>query len=224
MGSARTVTAEDIKTRVNLELRNTHQVQFTEAEVLAYINKWLEFIHQFLIESASDLVRTGTGTITTVEGTELYSLSDNSMGDLLTPYKVWVSGSIPMELVPESDRDEYVMSDETDASGYSEPTTFYIEGEYVGFLPFPDDAYTVKVKYYPEFVPLEDIDATIPYRNLFNLQLEEGAKIIAKNRENYGTSVDAALMELFKDRAKAVIDMRQKQNICLSPMIGGYCG
>ena len=224
MGSARTVTAEELKTRVNLELRNTHQHQFVEAEILAYINKWLEFTHQFLIESASDLVRTGTGTITTEEGVELYSMTDNSMGDLLTPHKVWVSGSTPMEMVPESDRDEYVMSNETDASGYSEPTTFYIEGEYVGFLPFPDDAYTVKVKYYPEFVPLAAITATIPYRNLFNLQLEEGAKILAKNRENYGTSVDTALMELFKDRAKAIVDMRQKQKVCISPMTGGYCG
>jgi hypothetical protein len=224
MGAARVVTAENIKARVNYELRNTHQHQFTEPEILAYINKWLEFTHQFLIESASDLVRTGTGSITTEVGTEKYSLVGNNMGDLLTTHKVWVVGSEPMDQCPEDDRDAYVVADETDASGYDEPLSFYLEGDYIGFLPFPDTAYTVNFKYYPEYSPLEDIDSAMPYRNLFNLQIEEGAKILAKNRENYGTNVDAALMEIFKERAKAIVDIRRVKTIAFSPMVGGYCG
>ena len=226
MGSARTVTAEDIQTRVNYELRNTYKVQFTPPETLAYINKWLEFTHQYLIESGSDLVRTGTGTITTVVNTEKYSLTDNDMGDLWTPYRVWPSEYDELEMALESDRQEYVTAQEQGVIAYSIPNSYYIEGDYIGLLPFPDEIYTINIKYYPEFAPLALVTDTIPYRNLFNLQLEEGAKILAKNRENYGTSVDAALMELFKERAKSIVDMRQKRNVKLSVYspCGGYNG
>lgn len=226
MAAARITKASDLQTRINFELRNTYKVQFTEPEILAYINKWLEFVHQYLIESDSDLVRIGKGTFQTEAGVELYSLSENGMGDLWVPYKIWVSTYQPMEMVPESERDPYVANQEAGVDDKSIPAMFYLEGDEIGLLPFPDDVHTVNLKYYPEYSPLISIDDAIPYRNLFNLQLEEGSKILAKNRENYGTAVDAALMDIFKERAKALVDLRQKKDEQFIPInpVGGYEG
>ena len=216
MADARTQTAEQMLDRVNYELRNSHQKQFSSAEMLSYVNKWCEFIYMLLCEDGSDLVRTGTGTITTASGTQTYDLSSNSMGDLWFPYKVWISGYEPMEMCSEDDRYEYVMAVDNGDTNYSIPDRFYIESDTIGLLPFPDDEYTLNIKYYPNFVPLSASSENIPFKNLFNLVLEEGAVITAKNRESYGSSVDAALMEIFKDRALFVTKMRQKQTVAMS--------
>ena len=228
MGDTRLVRATDIRDRVNLELRNQHKVQFEDPEILAYINKWLEFTHQYLIESDSELVRTGMGqvTITKDKEGEAFSMSGAGIGDLLVPYRVWIPGNEPMDMVPEMEKQPYLIDKELGVDNTSVPVDFFIEGDNIAFLPFPDKDYIVKVKYYPDFEPLSVITETMPFRNLFNLQIEEGAKILAKNRENYGTSVDAALMEIFKERAKALAGMREKRQLQFTSFnpSGGYSG
>lgn len=212
MGSAREITASDFKTRINLELRNKYEVEWEEYETLAYLNKWLEFIHSLLVEFESDLVKTGSGSFPTVAGTEVYDLSGNDMGDFWAPVSIWLSGLEEIEMVSESERMPHVILKEQGATAYDQPTGYYLEGDNIGLIPFPDQAYTVKVKYIPEFSPLSSEDGVIPFKNLFNLVLEEGTKIIAKNRENYGSNVDSVLMELFQDRALSILRKRQKQS------------
>ena len=217
MGDARVVTVSTLTTLFIYELRNTHAKQWDYSETLSYVNKWMEFVHQILAEHESDLVKTGSGYLATSEGTELYSLSANSMGDLLFPATVWRSGVSDLELVPEWGRMEHVIADEQGSSPYGQPDSYYIEGDYIGLLPLPDSTgYTVKLKYIPDYTALT-ATSTMPYRNLFNNVLVEGVKIISKNREEYGTAVDAALMELFQDRAMSIVRKRQKQDTRIFP-------
>lgn len=213
MGSARTVLISDMTTLFNFELRNEDQQQWEAGETLAYVNKWLEFVHSFLTEHESELVKTGSGSFTTTEGIEIYDLSANTMGDLIVPLTVWLSGLGEIDLVEESERMVHVISKEQGNTSYSQPSSFYIEGDNIGLLPFPDSTtYTVKIKYIPDYTALADTDSTMPYKNIFNNVLVEGVKIIAKNREEQGTAIDAALMELFQDRAMSIIRKRQKQD------------
>jgi len=216
MGDARTTTVANITTRFNYELRNTQAVQWEAAETLNYINKWLSFIYMILVEHESDLViNTTPGSFVTVVGTPTYDLSTNSMGDLLVPIHVWLDGLAELEKAEESDSMAHVISKEQGNTSYSQPSSYYIEGDNMGLLPFPDDIYTVKVKYIPDYTELTLTTESIPYKNLFNNVLVEGVKVIAKNREGYGTAVDAALMELFQDRAMSILRKRQKQNASL---------
>ncbi len=220
MGSARTVTVEDLTTLFNFELRNSDKVQWEADETLAYVNKFLEIIHIILAEHESDLVKTGTGSFTTSEGIELYDLSDNSMGDLLYPCTVWLSGLGEIEQAEETDRMPHVISKEQGNTSYNQPSEYYIEGDNIGLLPFPDSTtYTVKLKYVPDYAAVV-LGRTMPYKNLFNGVLVEGVKIIAKNRENDGSAVDAAIMELCQDRAMSVLRKRQKQTVQLTPYLG----
>lgn len=219
MSSARAVSVSDLTTRFNFELRNSSGKQWTTTETLEYVNKWMEFVHQILSEHESDLVKTGTGSFTTSEGVELYDLSVNAMGDLLFPVKVWLSGITEIEPVDESDRMDHVLSDEQGNGAYSQPASYYLEGDNMGLLPFPDSTgYTVKIKYIPDYTALL-VSSTMPFKNIFNNVLVEGVKIIAKNREEYGTAVDAAILEIFQDKAMSIIRKRQKQDMRLSPVL-----
>lgn len=211
MGSARTVLVSAMTTLFNYELRNSDAKQWEAAETLAYVNKWMEYVHMMMAEHECDMVLTGSGSFTTVEGTETYDLSANSMGDLWFPVHVWCDSYNELEQVSEAERMSHQIAYEQSASAYSQPSMYYLEGDNIGLLPFPDDTYTINVKYIPDYTALTTA-STMPFKNLFNNTLVEGVKIHAKNREEYGTAVDAALMELFQDRAMSVIRKRQKQN------------
>jgi hypothetical protein len=181
------------------------------------VNKWAEFLHDILTEHESDLVKTGSGDFVTVAGTEFYDLSDNDMGDLIVPLKVWVSGSAELEPCDESDRMEHVIAQEQGTTAYNEPSHYYMEGDNIGLLPIPDAVYTIKLKYIPNFAGIAAITEAMPFKNIFNNAFVEGVKIIAKNREGYGTAVDAALMELFQDRCMSILRKRQKQDVRFTP-------
>ncbi len=144
------------------------------------------------------MVRTGTGTVATVNGTETYDLSANSMGDLWVPYKVWITGSDPMAQVEEEDRWSYIDSDGNLSN--DEPVEYYLDADhYIGFLDEPDAAYTVNFIYYPNYV-YESSDANnVPYRGQFNSSIIEGMKMWARNRSRSPASVEAALLAYFQD-------------------------
>lgn len=219
MGSLRIVTVESFLQQVNFELRNIAKVQYIETEIISYLNKWLEFINQNLIESESELVRTGLGALNTVIGQEKYKLDDFDIGDLVAPYKVWIAGKGIMEQVTEDDRYPYVQANEEAINSANDiPIKYYIENDIIGLLPFPDDVYPINIKYYPDFTPMIDNTSILPYRNLFNLQLQEGIKIIAKNREMSSSVIDSALMELFRDRIISILSMRERHQVKLSPV------
>lgn len=225
MGDARAVLISSLTTLFNYELRNEHAKQWDATETLSYVNKWLEFIHMILIEHESELVQTGSGTITTVAGTDEYALADNSMGDLLAiPHgdddysRVRISGVGILTLGDRKDRTAHLISKDAATTAYSQPSEYYLHGGNFCLLPFPDAVYTIYITdYMPDYTAITAVTESAPYKNLFNNVLVEGVKIIAKNRESYGTAIDAALMELFTDRAMSIIRKRQKQDFGLEP-------
>lgn len=219
MGSARAITAADLIAQIDYDLRNsTSKTQYATAELFVYLNRCLELVYQVLLDSESELILTGTGTITLSAGTSVYSLTSNSMGDLWVPYRVWISEYDPMEEGEEEDRYPYLrLEDEGDTSSRTRPTSFYLEGDNIGFLPYSDDTYTANLKYYPNFVPLSASTENMPFKNLFNMQVAEGVKLFAKNRNNDALSVEASLMEVFQQRALQIMWRRTKQNYRAEP-------
>ena len=212
MGSARTLNAASFISQIDYELRNTNQLNPTAAESLVTLNKMYEMIYMILADMKSELVRTGTGTITTVAGTETYSLSTNSMGDFWMPWRLQVKQYAPLVQVSEDDRWDYkIYEDATPATTTSRarPTMFYVSSGNVGLLPIPDAVYTVYVFYIPNFVPLATSAAGMPFYHLFNQQIGEGMKMLFKNRQESPNSIiDGLLMQMFQKRAFHVARMR----------------
>lgn len=220
MGDAQETTISAMFSRIRYELDDIDSKQWVDAELLGYYNKWAGTIHRLLVMDKSELNRTGTGTITTVSGTEAYELADNSMGDFWAPYRIWVYGYEPMTQCNETDRMDYEALDGTLESGM--PTRFYLDAGNIGFLPAPDDEYTIRLKYWPNFVPAEiaDIATDItPFMGAFDLQLEHAIMFSAKNRGRQNSSIEVSLMQLHQDLALDVVRMRRQQTYSISPAV-----
>lgn len=170
MGSARTITTNDFIDEIRHELRDVDEAQYTDDELLVYVNRCYELITQILIDDNSELAATGSaGSITLADGTETYDLASNSMGDLWLPFQVGfddngerlyaiyltdASGNVypPLEMCDYQDRYDYLTSGSTSEG---RPTAFYLHGDYIGFLPVPDATYTCTVdRYFPNWEPL----------------------------------------------------------------------
>ncbi len=222
MGAARTVTGTIIISNVQTELRENTVTprDFTSDILFIYLKKCHGLIYDILVEEESELILTGTGNFTTVAGTEGYVLADNTMGDLIKLHKIWVSGRDPMTEVVESERYQYqLMEDEGDSSARQEPDEYYMEGGKVNLLAYPDQAYTVYVKYFPNFVPMTASTENMPLRNLFNSSIEEGMKLIAKHSHNRAINVDAALQQIFHDAAMDITYGRKKNDARFYPIM-----
>ena len=214
MGDARTVAASSIITQALYELRDQPGTNYNSdgayAELLSYLNRCNEFIYEILVDEDSEMVRTGTGTITTVAGTQSYALSSNNMGDLWIPHRVWISGEDPMDQCEEADLYDAITENEAGGISRAEPEEYCIVGDYIWFKDVPDAAYTVNIRYFPNFIPLSATASNMPYKNLFNNEIIEGIKILSKHRNEIGVQVDAQLKEIFFQRA---IRLTRKRNM-----------
>jgi hypothetical protein len=216
MAAAQTYTIQEIIDICNYELRNQHKRQYTDPEMLEYARKCLELIYQCLVQEKSELIRTGYTNFNTVVGQEVYDLTaiPPNAGDFWSPYRLWLDGfeSSELELVNEENRYSYLTSGTN-----GQPVQFYLEADNIGLLPFPDDVYTVRLKYYPNFVPPATGAVNMPYKNLFNLEVQEGIMMLAQNRESMNSTVHVAMMEIFENRAHEITRDRKTKQISMSP-------
>jgi len=232
MGNARTVTVENFIDQIAYELFDSDDIQFDhDTEMFEYVKKCVEMIYQILVDCNSELAATGSGTITTVAGTEAYDLSSNSMGDFWQPYKIDADrdGAIyaidatdsssnvypPLHMIEYKERFPYRQAGSTSRG---RPTAFYLDSDNIGLLPVPDAAYTITVhKYFPNYVPLTGITSNMPYKNLFNLEIGEGIKLYAKTRNEQNANIEASLMAMFNERAMKLMRGRRKHDLRLIP-------
>jgi hypothetical protein len=234
MGSVRNVAASTIITQILYELRDPHGTDYNHdgayAELLGYINRCNELVYEILVDDNSELIQTGSGTLSTVAGTQSYALSSNSMGDFWLPkrigyrggkpvYAVWISEYDPMYMCEQNDIYDAIIANQGSTTSRAQPDEFCIIGDYLWFKDVPDAVYTVNLKYYPNFVPLTATTDYMPYKNLFNNDIIEGVKIFAKQRNELGVNVDATLKDLFMDRAMKLQRMRNPSRSFIRPRV-----
>ncbi len=166
MAASQDTTAETIVDQVDYEMRNTRRKQYTGNELFEYLRKCVEMIYAILVDNNSELIATGSGSFSTVAGTEAYDLSSNSMGDLWTIYKLTMddpayavyltdaSSNVyaPLEMVEYENKYSYLQNA---SANRNRPTGFYLFGDNMGLLPVADAVYTVTIdKYFPNYVPI----------------------------------------------------------------------
>lgn len=232
MGNARDVTVANHIVEIQFDLRDKlTNSRFETGELLAYLNRCYEMIYMILVDMNSELVASGTGTITLADGTGEYALSSNSMGDFWLPYRLnkqnrqgqdlyaiyltdsssGVHDALPM--VAYEDHMDDLLSG---TSGKAQPQGFYLFGGYIGFSPVPDAAYTCTVlKYFPNFTALS---TNMPLNNLFNQAMNFGVQMFANNRNDKGNlSIETQLMDYFTEQAMKIMGKRQRQISKFSP-------
>jgi len=224
MGAAATVTVANIITKVLYELRDPDGTNYNKdgayAELLGYVNRCYELIYSILVGRKSELVRTGTGSFTTAAGTQSYSLTDHTMGDFWTMERIWVSGYEPMDECTIDDLHDSINAEERSETAHrTQPYDYCIIGDYIWFKQVPDDAYNVYLRYFPNFVALTATTNAMPFNRIFNNEIIEGVKMLAKNRNEMNLNVDAALRDIFYDKAVKITMQRRKQQAGFIPQI-----
>jgi len=218
MGALKTYLVSEMITDMRYELRDTNTTyQYADAELLVYINDISENIHQILIDNESEMVRNGSGTITTVAGTQSYDLGANTMGDLWVPHRVWVDTKEPMTMCEEWELFDSINLEEDSQTGHrAEPWKYCIIEDYIWFKEVPDAAYTVRLKYYPNYVDLATSDAC-PFRHIFNQDIKKGAALLAKNRNEMDVQIDAVLKDFYEQVSQKVMKRRRFKPVSVSP-------
>jgi hypothetical protein len=223
MAAAREVAASTIITQILYELRDPNGTNYNKdsayAELLGYLNRCNELIYEILVDEDSELVRTGSGSLSTVDGTQSYDLSANTMGDMWVPHRVWISTYDPMEMCEETDLYDAITAEESSDNARTIPEEYCIVGDYIWFRDVPDAAYTVNLRYFPNFVPITGTTSNMPYKNLFNNDIIEGIKLFAKNRNERSFQVEALLKDVFMEKALRITRKRRKQNVGFRPSV-----
>lgn len=169
------MTVQDLITRLRTYLNDPQAIEFSDAELLGYINDILREI-------------------------SLYTARVRFQG-FLQNYSVGVSaGTGEVPLPADFLKEEYVVWNERPLSEthplYSvqsgEPKEYYTERGSLFLNPVPDTDGTIKIAYYPLF-GVSSLDDTIPLPSYFEAVLLHGVTVKAKNRIELNPQIDAQL-------------------------------
>lgn len=163
------ITAQNIIDVSLARARDPHETQWTDAQLLAHLNKGVHYLHSKLIGHQVDWATTKIGiAIPTVDGTELYNLPSDfwSMhpGNGINETGVWLNKTTSYSFLAPVDQRESVLGIGSDEA---EPTRYYLTETQIGLLPVPDAVYTLMLRYY--FSPITmTLTTVMPYGNIFN--------------------------------------------------------
>ena len=173
------------------------------ATCIQFLNEAIQWILSLCVESKSELGRT-TGTITTTSTIASYS----GLSTMYAPYEFgWIvktSSRVRIDLVTEEDTLDF------NPSNTAEPTKFYIDGSNnVIFLDTPNDAYTIKIPYWPTPTTLTAVGNTVPFNGLFDNLLIEFLTMRIQNRDEYDLSFEYKWLQFLLTGAKRIIAIRK---------------
>lgn len=203
----------DLITNIGYQLRN-ESGDFSDAELLSYINTNCEVLHMVLIGMESELARNGSNSFSTIEGVQNYDLTASGIDitDMWVPHRVWISTYELMEKCQEEDLYPAINNEEDGNIGSRTiPDEYCLVGSELWFKEVPNDIYTVNLKYFPSY-SLLSLNDTTPYLGIFNSKIVEGVLMLAKNRNEMRTDMEATLTYLYELAANVLIKKRNKIN------------
>ena len=174
-------TVQNLLDACMVRYQDPDKTDWGDTELLAYCQDAVEYIHQLLI-NRNDISVTKSGTITTADGTGTYALADNEMSDFVAMYRgakeresgVWIDDNFLFP-VRQTESVHY------DSDNKGKPLYYYLTSTHIGFLPVPDDKYTVSLLYFPKQDALL-LDSTMPFNDVFNVAIKKFIDSMASAR------------------------------------------
>lgn len=203
-------TVSSVIKNINYKLRNEESEEFSDGELLSYVNESISVLKTVLARKGYLISRTGTGSFTTTEGTQSYDLTsvDTPISNLWLIDNIWISEYEPMDKCDEDNIYETRNEEEKgNTSHRCRPLDYCFIGNTVWFKQSPDATYTVNLNYYPNHTNLYTTD-TMPYNDLFNRSIIAAVMMIAKNRLEMNSQLEIQLMALFDNSAQFLLDKR----------------
>lgn len=203
------VTVQSVLDNCIARAKDPDKTQWSDAQLLIFLNKGYDNIHKTLIRVSSEIV-TSEATVTMVANTQEYLLADN-LPDFwnMSENGVYFS-TVPDPLVPMIYEDKQRAGADTTAIY---PESYYITNLNLGVIDIPDAtsvaAYsTLNCRYYKKNVPLLLAGASMPYNNLFNETMSSYMDFIAVIKTTAPSSEYAALLNALEAQTLAIASVR----------------
>jgi len=170
------VTAQTVIDNSLARQKDPDDTQWTDANLLNYINKAVSYIHMKLIQMNNELA-VSTGTIAMVASTQEYDLS----GNLDNFYKMCPNGVYFTEPLTKISLEDAKRAGATTTA--TAPTAYYLTAAKIGVVYTPTAAAvvlapTLYCRYFAKETTLA-LGTTMPYKNLFNEAISTFASSLA---------------------------------------------
>jgi len=203
-----TVTVQTIIDNSIARAKDAHSTQWTDAQLLIFLNKAVDFTHKLLIRLQSEIIITDV-TVDMVASTQEYALSGN-LDDFwaMAHHGVYFSGEGNF-LVPATYEDKIrAVGDTTDAA----PESYYVTDTHLGVINIPTTtsvaAYpTLSLRYFKKNTTLTFTD-NMPYNNILNESIGSFMDHMAILKTNAQTAEFTALYNTLEESTMTIINKR----------------
>ena len=189
-GSGSTPTGEeevaDIITAGRYDLRDASSLQYTDAELLEYLNRALRQLENALSRNKSDWLWTEDLTIDLDEDANYASAPSRC----LVVREVWIDS----DQIEKKTHDYVNYRRQFNSAG--KPTYWAHVGTSINFDRDADQAYDLKV-YFDQRSAALTTSGNMPYGDEFNDALRQMMVFCAKNRQEYAIDLDAQMYNFF---------------------------
>jgi hypothetical protein len=193
-------TAAEVITSARFDLRDSSSTQYTDAELLDYLNRALVQLYASLGSVHSDWVYTEDTSKTLATG-------DNSVTtptDIGAVLSLWIGSD---EILKKDTPYIYYKRRYITATG--QPYYFAHKDSTFIFERAADADYSLAIYYNKKRTVLGSGD-TMPFDDDFNQPVRQAIVLIAKNRNEYDVAGDGALFDFFLDAAFTYVISRNR--------------
>lgn len=179
------------------DLKDENSTQYGDDLLLDFFNRGLRQLEKFLASVHSDWLF-ASEDLTLSEDDSSVSLPS----DFLLPKEMWIGTS----KVHKTDWNSIKYTQRMNSNA-GQPTRYALQGTTAIFDYAADDDYTVECLYYKKVSDLASTEA-MPFNGVFDDPLRQATILIAKNKDEYDVSGDAALHDFFMGECVANAHIR----------------
>ena len=185
-------TAANLITDGRYDLRDASSTLFTDAELLAYLNRALVQLDKALLSVNADWIRE------TDEDTDLYEDDDyvDLSSSVVSIRSVWIGSN---QIIPKSV--DYIDYKRKHISSQGQPDYYAMKGETLIFEREADQKYSTLVIHYNKKSAVLATTDDMPFNDRFNEPLRQMMVLLAKNRQELSPVMDSELFNFFMDSA-----------------------
>lgn len=191
--------ASTLITSARYDLRDSNSTQYTDAELLDYINRAIEVLDSALLSIDSEMIIEEDTSTTLTSATNNVTAPTSSM----SIRSIYISTD---QLTKTSPADIYYRRIYDTSTG--QPYYWCEKDTSILFDCTADQDYSLKIYYNSKTTALTATTDDMPYNDMFNQEIREAVSITAKNRENEFAGVNSVLFQMFKDAAMARVVSR----------------
>jgi hypothetical protein len=192
--------ASVVITSARYDLRDPNSTQYSDAELLDYLNRGMLALDALLASLGSDFVIAKTTAALLAAATSVALPAS-----FISMRSAYIDTNYPLvKLTPE---EIYSLQDTTSAN---KPTYYSFAGANIIFDCAADVGYTVNLIYNSRSTALAATTSAMPHNDEFNQILREFAVFSAKHRNEYDLTGNAATLEFFRSYCMSKVVSRNK--------------